>query len=194
MPYLHQLPLVEAYKKLYMLGSSNKKREASHDLDEAVAGLGGAIAESEGKRRQRAAIDKLKAQESARTQQYHDTVTRHAGDISGVGASQRGGAALAGTLASGGPQAYDSAIDRQAVSRGQALPSLPANPYRKALGEIAGEKAAEMAPVNGQYTPQGLEKADKEATLNANDQLYLRDMYQQNVGLGGSYNPYDPGY
>lgn len=64
---------------------------------------------------------------------------------------------------------------------------LSSNPYRDALAKQQIDKAASDTAVGGIYTPMGLQKADKDATLNAHDRLLMRSLIPApQLGLGGS--------
>lgn len=165
--YMHEGAMVDAYKKLYMLGGPGHERRkaAEKDFDQAVSGAVGGIgnAYSQKLARDKAAMAKLKEQlaakkaaEAADAEQFDDDV-RYIKE---------------------GPEGVQK---REDIMAGRLLPE---NPYKAELAAQKADREADNTRIGGVYTPQGLQMAEKEANLNAQDRLMLRSMVQP--GLGGS--------
>lgn len=165
--YMHQGALIDAYKKLYMLGGPGHERRkaAEKGYDEAVSGAIGGIGDAYAQKlaRDRAAMDKLKQQLAERKAQEAADAEQMDQDVRYI---------------KEGPEGYR---EFQNVTAGNAVPT---NPYREELARQAKEREAAATNIGGIYTPQGLQQADRESTMNAHDRLLMRSLVQP--GLGGS--------
>lgn len=170
--YLHERSLMDAYKKLYMLGGPGHSRraKAGKDLDEATSGAIGGIdkAYQDKKIRDQMATEKLKQQLQAKRTQESADAEQMDQDVRFI---------------KEGPEGYR---EFQQVQAGNAVPT---NPYKDELAAQAVDREQAQTRIGGVYTPQGLQMAEKEATLNAHDRLLMRSMVpgpQPGTGLGGS--------
>lgn len=169
--YLHQASLVEAYKKLYMLGGPghSRRKAAEKSFDESISGAMGGIGDAYQQKviRDKMAAEKLRAQLEAKRKQEALDADQEREDVRYI---------------KEGPEAYH---EYQQVVAGNQVPT---NPYKDELSRQATDREAAMTRIGGVYTPQGLQMAEKEATLNAQDRLMLRSMIQPQMGggLGGS--------
>lgn len=114
-PYLHQQALMDAVKRLYMLGNRAYHPEEVRLGDDIADSLGSIKGTYEDHKRREDAVKQLR------------TVEKHAGDTSGVGRSLRGGASDYAVLANDGLEGYENHIARREVSKGDRLPSGPYN-------------------------------------------------------------------
>lgn len=168
-PYMHQSALMDAYKKLYMLGGPGHQRRkaAEKDFDESVSGAVGGVSKAYQDKlmRDKAATAALRQKLDAKKAQEAADKEQEAEDVRFI---------------KEGPEAYR---EYQQVVAGNAVPE---NPYKDELARQAVDREAAMTRIGGVYTPEGLKMADKEATLNAQDRLMLRSMVPGPSGLGGS--------
>lgn len=168
-PYLHQGALMDAYKKLYMLGGPghSRRKAAEKDFDQAASGAMSGVSQTYQDKvmRDRMATEKLRKQLEARKSQEAADQTQMDEDVRYI---------------KGGPEAYK---EFQQVQAGNAVPE---NPYKNELAKQAVDREAASTRIGGVYTPQGLKMAEKEANLNAQDRLMLRSMVPGPSGLGGS--------
>ena len=146
MAYLHEVALKNAIKKLYMLGSSDRRRDRT-DVD-GVGAFGSAIVNAH---KAGSAQKNLKAKMEAQKRAEFDA---HGGaerfdDYDRQLVSE--GNAL--------PQKYDVAMAAKDAQKAQQLNDL-----------------AEETRMGGRYTPNGLEMADVNAQKNAEDRLRARSM------------------
>jgi len=85
----------------------------------------------------------------------------------------------------------DSKLD--AVRYGEALPAAPPVPraaqqdMKNLYDQIGQNQKAEEARFGGVYSPQGLQKASNNATLDAADKQLLRNQLIGARGIGGQY-------
>lgn len=168
--YMHEQALMDAYKRLYMLGGTGRGRRkaAEKSLDESMVGAAsGTMSAYQAKlQRDRQAAERLKAQLDAKRKQEAADAEQEADDVRYI---------------KEGPEAFR---EFQQVRAGQAVPQ---NPYKEELARQAADREAAMTRIGGVYTPQGLKMADKEANLNAQDRLMMRSLVQgPQPGLGGS--------
>lgn len=175
--YMHQGALIDAYKKLYMLGGPghSRRKAAEHDLDQNISGAMGGIGDAYQQKlmRDKVASEKLKQQIEARKSQEAADAEQMSNDVRYI---------------KEGPEGYK---EFQQVQNGQALPT---NPYKDELQKQNVDREAAATRIGGVYTPQGLQMADKESTLNAQDRLMIRSMVPGPSGLGGSIPTPPPDY
>lgn len=167
--YMHEKSLIDAYKKLYMLGGPghSRRKAAEKSLDESMTGAMSGISKTYQDKRARdaAATAKLKQQLEAKRAGEKADADQEREDVRYI---------------KEGPEAYR---EFQQVQAGNAVPT---NPYRDELSRQNVDREAAQTRIGGVYTPQGLQMAEKEATLNANDRLMMRSMVPGPSGLGGS--------
>lgn len=170
-PYLHQQAMMDAVKRLYMLGNRAyhpKEVRLGDDLAESFGAIRGSY---EDHKRKEDAVKQLR------------TVEKHAGDTGGVGRSMRGGASDYAVLANDGLEAYDNLKERREVAAGRAIPQNPErNIYDDAISAQEKNEMAQHARIGGQYTLKGLQKTQKDADDQGHDIVYGQQLY----GLGGS--------
>lgn len=157
MAYLHQLPLLNAVKRLYMMGHSDRKKKTKGPNDAALEGLGGAM---------------FGAAKSAGPQ---PNTNEQAPELTADQKADRYGMWRQGTSAG------------QGMAMGQAdgpTSEYDQNPYKAAQNRLNMNKVAEETRIGGQMTARGLEKADREATDNAIDRLRLQQMMGPQLGRG----------
>ncbi len=167
--YMHQGALIDAYKKLYMLGGPghSRRKAAEQSLDQAMVSANSGISKAYADKlaRDKAAVAKLKEQLAARKASEAADKEQFDDDVRYI---------------KEGPEGMQERAD---VMAGRAIPT---NPYRDELQKQRADQEAAQTRIGGVYTPQGLKMADKEATLNAQDRLMLRSMVPGPSGLGGS--------
>jgi hypothetical protein len=163
MAYLHEMALKNAQKKLYLLGSSDKRKDRS-ELAEGVGALGSSLVGAE---QARAAQKKLKAKADAEARaadakQFDEDVDFIRGNnVNSPVQSERFQVSQGEML----PQKYDTAMSAKEAQKAQQLNDL-----------------AEQTRMGGRYTPTGLQMADVNAQKDALDRLRMQSM----IGIGGS--------
>lgn len=187
MAYLHEATLKEAQKKLYMLGSSDRKHDKT-SFDEAggaLTSIAGGMKESQDKKlktaqeasrklaeKQKAALDQRDAEMVAEDkwqpiqEGYRDKVSPEVGQNMMAGFT--GGQRM--------PIDQDGPVE--AYSRPQPLVQDPNN----VINRVNSNEDAANTRMGGVYTPQGLQTASRTADANANDLLYSNAL----MGIGGS--------
>lgn len=172
--YMHQQSLLDAYKKLYMLGhrSYSKGKEGGDEWGVGAAGGGMVDAYQQKLARDKAAMKALQEREGAKRAQEAADKQQEDEDVRYIRQ---------------GPEAFH---EWQQVVAGNAVPTNPYSAQDIAKHEMDQQrldKEREQTQIGGVYTPQGIQQADKEADLNASDRLMLRGMATQpQYGLGGS--------
>lgn len=164
--YMHEGRLLDAFKRLYMLGNDpNSASKSAKDADDQMTATFGSARDAYAEKlaRDKAATAKLRAQLEARQKQEAADAQQMDEDVRYI---------------KEGPEGFR---EWQQVTAGQAVPS---SPYKDELAKQAVDRERAQTNVGGVYTPQGLDMAEKEGTANAQDRLLLRSLIQP--GLAGT--------
>lgn len=165
MPYSFEMPLIEAYKRLHMLGhrggtpyagDSGKGGVEAGAMIAGGAALGGIL--GAGRSKSKKPVGGPAAEHPLSSNDPYKPV-----DIEQSGWSQ----------------------EKQNVALGRALPE---NPYDRVIAAHERADEAKDMAFGGVYTPEGLQSADRDATLNAEDRLRARALVGQ--GMQMSMSPY----
>lgn len=185
--YLHQQALAQAIKKLYMLGHRSYKADSS-GLGEIGSGAGNIAlsaftANQDQNARHELILKQLREKmESDRAQEAKD-VDFIKGHSPGSPVKSEDYEVREGNALPKNP----GGMDAQGMFE-QNLIDANKEKYKDYQSMSDQNSVAESSRIGGKYTVNGLETADKNANLNAQDRLRIKSMLgnQYRLGVGGS--------
>lgn len=189
MAYLHEAALKKAVQKLYLLGSSDApKRKRGNDFVDSMGSFVGMGIDQN-------AHNKIKAEQALKARQKLALDRRDAmveNNENWQVLKEKYGDQHANTYGAGiSDFAHQPTPDFDGMP--EAFDFKPESP----VDRIQSNEVAAETRMGGKYTPAGLELADKNATLNAQDRIRMKSMIGSNmtmptgmVGIGGSQRGY----
>lgn len=176
--YIHEKTLGDAYKRLYYMGNRPVQTKHIEGFEDGLGSVATAMGNEKALQRMRQqkaeeALRKRYAEEAAAPEEFVDRQ-----DVDFI----KG-------------QPWDA--EKSAVAAGREVPgygpgSEPPDPFKVAMDQQKVNQAADLAPINGKYSFNGLDQAHKDAVINGNDRAMMRGL--MGTGVANSVPDVDERY
>lgn len=179
--YPQEQQLLAAYKSLYRYGNRPYTGPAKSAFEGAGEGIGGfagnaitntRLMQDERNKKAAAAL----AARNAEHEKYQKQVDQDFGEDVYAGREKQ--AVMGGHEMPNQARFFEDPFEVAAP-----VGKPPENPYEVAQAQGDANEAAKYAPINGQYSFHGLEEARKNAIINGNDRVKMRQLINQGSSM-----------
>lgn len=164
MSYLHEMALGDATKALYMLGSSSRRKDDAGGLE----GFGGAVT---------GAVKGMAKRQSSKL----EDAKKRAIMADAIQKAKEAKAIEDDYTQFERSEARAERADIEAIKYGTD------DPFKQAQARMSTNRAAEMAPIGGQYTRPGFKRMLDQAEIEAEDYNTARGIIRGMSGTGEVY-------